>query len=250
MELTQLTDGKGKRIPKTSERIARQLVNYIVDHDLVEGTMLPTEKDLVGTLGVGRTTLREALRLLETRGVITIRPGPGGGPVVRRPRPDDLGEGLTLFLQFAGGSLNDVLEAREALEPMIARLAAERITPEQIEVLEQTIEAMRDNTGNHHLFLRENRRFHEVIAEATGSVILRTFNDTLKSIADGAQVGVEYSARRHAAVAQAHQVIVDALRKGDTDAAEKAMLAHIGEAGDYWRRKYADLTSAPVRWIQ
>lgn len=247
--LTELSTGSGKRNPKTSERIARRLVNYIVDNDLAEGTLLPTEKELVQAFGVGRTTLREALRLLETRGVITIRPGPGGDPVVRRPRPDDLREGLTLFLQFSGASLNDVLEARAALEPMMARLAAERITPEQIDELQATIDNMRGSLGDHDLFLRENQRFHGIIAEATGSVVLLTFNDSLKSIADGASVGVHYTARRHSAVATAHQAIVDALRKGDSAAAEEAMLRHLDEAGDYWRRKYSNLTSSAVRWI-
>src|SRR4051794_35691803 len=83
------------RSPKTSERVARELVDHIVDNDLQEGTMLPNEKQLVEIFEVGRTTVREALRLLETRGAITIRPGPRGGPVVRRPRPDDLREGLS-----------------------------------------------------------------------------------------------------------------------------------------------------------
>ncbi|WP_214109374.1 FadR/GntR family transcriptional regulator [Acrocarpospora catenulata] len=54
--------------------MARELVNHIVENDLVEGTKLPNEKQLVEVFEVGRTTLREALRLLETRGVISIRP--------------------------------------------------------------------------------------------------------------------------------------------------------------------------------
>src|SRR5207248_1815276 len=82
-------------------------------------------------LGVGRTTLREALRLLETRGVLTIRAGPKGGPVVRRPSAEDFGDALALILQFEGASLSDVIEARNALEPMLARLAAPRIDADQ-----------------------------------------------------------------------------------------------------------------------
>src|ERR1700733_13663454 len=74
------------RIPKTSERIAHALASCIVDQGFSEGALLPTEREMVATFRVGRTTLREALRLLETRGVLTIRPGPQGGPVVRRPK--------------------------------------------------------------------------------------------------------------------------------------------------------------------
>jgi GntR family transcriptional regulator, transcriptional repressor for pyruvate dehydrogenase complex len=240
---------KSSRSMKTSERVARDLVNHIVDNDLAEGAKLPNEKQLVEVFGVGRTTLREALRLLETRGVITIRPGPGGGPVVRRPRADDLREGLTLILQFDGGSLKDVLEARTALEPMMARLAAERITDEQLAELAAGVERMRDQSHDHEVFLAENRFFHTRIADIAGSSVLRVFNDTLKSIADGAVVGVEYPARRRLAVATAHEKVVDALRTGDPLAAGEAMRAHVGEAGDFWSRKYPELISRSVRWV-
>jgi DNA-binding FadR family transcriptional regulator len=236
------------RAPKTSERVARELADHIVDNDLQEGTMLPNEKQLVDIFEVGRTTLREALRLLETRGAITIRPGPRGGPVVRRPRPDDLREGLSLILQFTGASLNDVFEARTALEPMIAHLAATRMTQEQLAELDATVTRMRENPDDHETFLMENQRFHGLVAEATGSVILQVFNETLKSIADGAVVGVKYSARRRAAVAAAHERVVEALRNRDADAAEEAMRAHVGEAGEYWWRKYPELVSRGVRW--
>ena len=80
------------RSPKTSERVARDLVTHIIDNNLAEGTKLPNEKQLAEVFQVGRTTLREALRLLETHGVIIIRPGPGGGPVVRRPQRTTCGK--------------------------------------------------------------------------------------------------------------------------------------------------------------
>jgi DNA-binding FadR family transcriptional regulator len=242
-------NGSGERSPKTSERIARRLVNHIIDNDLPPGTRLPNERELVESFGVGRTTVREALRLLETRGAITIRSGPHGGPVIRRPRPEDLSESLTLILQFSGASLNDILEARVAMEPMMARLAAERITDAQLDELDATIESMRANLGNHELFLRENARFHAGVAAATGSAVLRTFNDTLKAIADGAVVGVKYTSRRHAAVAAAHERVMAALRAHDAVAAESAMQVHVEEAGTYWRRHYPNLTSGGVRWI-
>jgi DNA-binding FadR family transcriptional regulator len=240
---------KSPRSPKTSERVARELVNHIVDNKLVEGTKLPNEKALVEVFDVGRTTLREALRLLETRGVITIRPGPGGGPVVRRPKADDLRESLTLILQFSGASLKDVLEARTALEPMMAKLAAETLTKKQVAQLAASVQRMRDHNQDHDVFLEENKYFHTAIAEATGSSVLWVFNETLKSIADGAVVGVEYTSRRRLAVAAAHEAVVEALRNRDPEAAEAAMRKHVGEAGEFWRRHYPELVARDVRWI-
>src|ERR1700722_19133957 len=116
-----------KRTLKTSELIARDLASYIVDQELPEGTALPPERGMVASFGVGRNTLREALRILESRGVITIRSGPGGGPVVRRPRPSDLGEALTLILQFESATFREVMDARAWLEPIVTRSAARSI---------------------------------------------------------------------------------------------------------------------------
>ncbi len=248
--LKGLRSRDGRRNLKASERIARELASRIVENDYEPGTKLPTEKDMVEAFGVGRTTLREALRLLETRGVITIRSGPGGGPVVRRPRASDLADALTLILQFEAASLKDVIEARQALEPMVARLAAERITDEQLKLLRSSVEVMLDNLDDHEVFLEENERFHSTIAEATGNVVLHVFQETVKSVADGAIVGVEYTPHRRKAVAEAHQRIVEALEARDPVASEKAMQEHIGEAGRYWNRKYAALVARPVRWVE
>jgi DNA-binding FadR family transcriptional regulator len=238
-----------ERQPKMSEQIARQIVNHIIDNKLPEGTVLPNERQLIEAFDVGRTTLREALRLLETRGVVTIRSGPNGGPVVRIPRAQDLQESLSLILQFSGSSLADVFEARVALEPVTARLGAERLTHEQLDELAQSIERMRDNLDDQAVFLEENARFHGTIADGTGSHILRVFSDTLKSIADGAILGVEYPMRRRASVAAAHERVLIALRQRDPAGAEAAMREHVAEAGDYWRRKYAPLSTNTVRWV-
>lgn len=238
-----------RRNRKTSELIARDLVNYIVAKKLPPGSMLPTEKEMVESFGVGRTTLREALRLLETRGVITIRSGPRGGPVVRRPDPADLSEALTLILQFEGASLADVVDARQAIEPMVARLAASRITDDQLDELQRTVDAIISEPGRHDVFQIENQRFHSLIASASGSAVLHVFNEAVKTIADGVIVGVDYTPNRRKAVALAHQRIIDALRKRDATGAEKMMQLHIDEAAGYWNRHFSDLVSQPVQWV-
>lgn len=239
-----------RRNLKTSELIAQRLVNFIIDSRLVEGSRLPNESDLFQQLGVGRSTMREALRLLEARGVITIKPGPRGGPVVRTPRPADLGESLTLYLQFARGSLLDVIKARVALEPVMARRAAERIDAETLRALRATIEGIRADLDDRARFLEMNRIFHQMVAESSGSVILSAFNASLKTIADGAAVGVHYSSRRHAAVADAHERILDALTARDPETAGREMYAHLRDAQRFWTKRFPSVVSSPVRWAQ
>jgi DNA-binding FadR family transcriptional regulator len=204
---------------------------------------------MLDEFGVGRTTLREALRLLETRGVLTIRAGPRGGPVVRRPAASDLGGALTLILGFEQARLADVYEARNALEPMLAELAAPRITAADLSELEGSIARMVENLDNHGVFVSENRRFHSVIAGAAGSAVLHVFIETLQSVADGTIVGVEYGRRRREAVADAHRKILECLAAADAQGAGEAMRRHIGEAARYWQAKYPQIYARPVRWL-
>jgi DNA-binding FadR family transcriptional regulator len=238
-----------RRTPKTSEVLARDIARYIIDNDLPEGSMLPIEKGMIESLGVGRTTLREALRLLETRGILMIRAGPKGGPVVRRPVAEHLGEALTLILQFEGASLADVMHARNALEPMLAELAARRISEDELNELDASVVAILSNLENQDVFLTENHRFHTIVARAAGSVVLRVFMETLKSIADGTTVGVEYSPGRKKAVAQAHEALINRLRARDPIGSRRAMQDHLDAAARYWEQKYPDLFGRPVRWI-
>lgn len=236
------------RVPKTSELIARQLADYIVTNRLQENVRLPPESEMMENLGVARGTLREALRLLEIRGVITMKSGPRGGPIVRRPRPADLQEALSLHLQLNDASLSDVLDGRRGIEPLITRLCARRITPEQLDTLDENIAAMRRDADNGKEFHRLTVEFHGVIAVASGSIVLQLFNDSLKAIADGVEAGVQYSKTQVNAVSTAHERILESLRAADEEGAEREMLAHLEEGGRYWRRHYPDLVTRPVQW--
>jgi GntR family transcriptional repressor for pyruvate dehydrogenase complex len=239
-----------RRTPKRSELIAKDLASYIVDSDLQPGTPLPPEHEMIESLGVGRTTLREALRLLETRGVLTIRSGPGGGPVVRRPRPSDLSEALTLILQFEGAALIEVVEARHWLESAVARLAATQITPDEVEELRDINQAIADRPDDLDVVLGQNAEFHRRIGQICGNVVLRVFVETIISVGDGRAVGVSYGKKTVEGIVIAHERIIDALAAGDADAAGAAMSDHLTESQKYWKRRYGTIVNQPVTWIQ
>jgi GntR family transcriptional regulator, transcriptional repressor for pyruvate dehydrogenase complex len=239
----------GRRL-KASERIAARLANYIISQELPEGTRLPPEKQMAEVLGVGRATLREGLRLLETRGAITMKAGPKGGPVVRRPRPSDLGESLAFLLQFEHASLADVMVARTTLEPVLARLAVEHVTEDDLDELALTTEALKQRPNCMKTFHRENSRFHQIIATRSGNPILQAFSESLLSLADGTSVGVEYSAPRVLAVAHAHDRIISALATRDPEQAADAMRCHLDEAERYWDGHYTGFMEKPSRWLR
>jgi GntR family transcriptional repressor for pyruvate dehydrogenase complex len=109
---------------KASESVARDIVDDIVVDRLEEGDNLPPETAMLQHYGVSRETLREALRLLEVQGLITIRRGPGGGPIVGAVDPANLGRVSTLYYHLAGATYRELFEAWVICEPIIAELAA------------------------------------------------------------------------------------------------------------------------------
>src|SRR5690348_7282197 len=144
--------------------VAQRIVRDIVRGGMRPGDLLPPERMMLETYDTGRGTLREALRLLEFQGVIALKPGPGGGPILMNPAPSHLASTLQLLMQLNQAPYRVIVEVRTALEPMISQLAAERITDESLSELAGTVEQMRDSSDDRDSFLDSNRRFHTVIA--------------------------------------------------------------------------------------
>jgi GntR family transcriptional regulator, transcriptional repressor for pyruvate dehydrogenase complex len=236
------------RSPKVSELLARQIVDQILTGSLTDGEPLQTEREMMAAYGVGRSTVREALRLLETRGVVTIKQGLNGGPIVRIPRATDLSESLSLFLSFAGASLQDLLTTRLALEPVIAVLAAEHASASDVTELDECVARMKSDLGDAVVFREENELFHTIVARIAGNPVLLTFIESVKGISDGMTVGVTYSERRRLAVVEAHARIVRAIGENDQDHAREEMQRHLEEAGAYWRKRYGPIYRQPVDW--
>jgi GntR family transcriptional regulator, transcriptional repressor for pyruvate dehydrogenase complex len=114
----------GSTKQKSAVIVAKRIVAAVERERLGPGDKLPPERVMQEQYGVGRSTLREALRFLELQGVLTLKTGPGGGPVLRRPRSSHLATTLALTLQFKDAPFRVIVEARMALEPMMAGLAA------------------------------------------------------------------------------------------------------------------------------
>ena len=114
-----------RRSEKVSAVIAREIVRDIARQQLAPGTTLESESAMLRRYQVARASLREALRILETHGLIRIKPGPGGGPVVSNVTSAAFGRMATLFFQVQGIRFGELVEARLILEQVMARLAAE-----------------------------------------------------------------------------------------------------------------------------
>jgi GntR family transcriptional regulator, transcriptional repressor for pyruvate dehydrogenase complex len=237
---------KQSRAVKASERLAGQLARSIIESDLPDGARLPQEREMLEQLRVARSTLREALRIMEVWGILAIRTGANGGPEVRRPDRQTFRDQLELMLYLRRISLAEVLDARVALEPQIARLAANKIGAEELDILRRTVEVMSERPDDARTYAEANHRFHSTIAGASGSSVLHMVQMTLQHIDDGALPGVDFEATRIASIVAEHARIVEALDRHDPDDSARAMYEHVEAGRVHAEHSYARQLAQPI----
>src|SRR3954452_7706790 len=148
---------------KLSTLLADSITDTILRNGMQPGDRLPPEREMREQFGVGRGTLREALRVLEAEGLIVVRAGPHGGPVVARPDADRLARLLILLLIGWGATLRNVYDVRVVLEPMAIAQAATAATEEQLEAIRASEDAVRAAIDDEPTFIEENQRFHRLL---------------------------------------------------------------------------------------
>ncbi|MBW2612039.1 MAG: FadR family transcriptional regulator [Deltaproteobacteria bacterium] len=155
--------------------IVDQIQEAILEGRLQTGDILPSERDLKEMFNTSRGTLREALRVLEQKGLIEIKLGVGGGSVVKEVSVDKISESLALLIRTQRVSLNHLAEFREAVEGIIAAQAAERATPADIKQLKELLEKARKHIGKgkaaHNDFIEIDKQIHLVLSNITGNPI-------------------------------------------------------------------------------
>jgi GntR family transcriptional repressor for pyruvate dehydrogenase complex len=154
---------------KVYELVAERLAGQISGGELAAGAPLPSERELAETYVVGRSSVREALRMLESRGL--IESSGNGSFVVGRPR-SPLEHSLGLLVAAEEGSARELFEVRRLLECEAAALAAVRRTSAQVRRLETATDEMSAAIEDHDSYVAADIRFHLVIAQATGNRVI------------------------------------------------------------------------------
>ncbi|MBW2311552.1 MAG: FadR family transcriptional regulator [Deltaproteobacteria bacterium] len=142
--------------------MVEQIQDAIIKGTLKPGDKLPPERELTEMFGASRGTLREALRILEQKGLITIKTGVAGGAVVNALSTDQMSESLNLLIRYQKVSLKDLAEFREGVEGLVAGLAAERAKGEHISRLEDS---------HWDEFIEADNRIHLMLAHIAGNPI-------------------------------------------------------------------------------
>jgi DNA-binding FadR family transcriptional regulator len=241
---------KAEKPKKTATLLAQQIVSEIADGGLAPGAPMLSERAMLEEYGVARGSLREALRFLEIQGVISIKTGPGGGPVVERPTFRHLASTIAMLLQLTDTRFHEVVETRLQLEPPLAGKAALRATDDELAALEASVERMHDNLEDRQLFLAENETFHTTLAQAAGNHVLAMLISSLNWICDGTPLGVDFPPNARRSITREHRRIYHALADRDSERASAAMSLHLADFAAYMKRRYPQIMEMPVRWDQ
>src|SRR5919106_1164114 len=207
------------------EEIVRQIKAMIAEGRLKSGDQLPPERDLAEKFLVSRTSVREALRALESVGLIEIRPGEG--TFVREVSVDALVEPLALVLLSQRALIEELFEARRLLEPAIAGLAARRASTDEVQEMERILEAQAREIEQGRTGLAEDAAFHAAIATAAHNrAITRIVHAVMDLLAQSREESISTPGRPTRSH-EDHQRILAAIRGSDSAGAERAMLDHV-----------------------
>ena len=215
-------------VGRISEIIVEQIRLLMRQGQLKPGDRLPPERDLCERFGVSRVTVREALRMLESAGLVEIRVGARGGAFVTAPSSNRVGEGLADLLTLSVISASDVTEVRMILEVGIVPLVCERATEDDLAELEKICQrseaALRDGDYSMDMSLE----FHARVAQATHNPALEMLVESFRGpILMSLQEAREVAPEMGGLGTKEHERFVEAVRRRDADAASRIMREHL-----------------------
>ena len=241
---TATTTGRARRPngSKLAAVIADRMVGDIAQQGWPEGQIVGSEAELLERYGVSRAVLREAVRLLEHQHVARMRRGPGGGLVVLAPTVDSVTDAVSVYLFYVGAEIDEVFDARLALESVAAELAPGRLEERHIDDLRALIE--RERAGD----VRDHRELHNLVASITANPALEFFVDLLTRVSLlYLPANTRLPKTTLTASATAHEAIADAILRGEQRLAANRMRKHLAAEAEYLRarrpsrRRLADL---------
>lgn len=221
---------------KISETIARDIVDAIVADRLGEGDSLPSEGRMLEQYGVSRESLREGLRLLESHGLISIRRGPGGGPVVGNVDPANLGRMTTLYYHLTGATYGELFEAWAVAEGYLAERAARN--PDR-KLVRAALDPYRDDS--HDIanisveeFVHHHTEFHNVLGTLAGNRVMQLSLTAIGQIVTHHIVVTADPRSARLMIHDDHGTIADTVVAGKPIKARDEMRAHLVRVAEYY----------------
>lgn len=210
--------------------LTNDITTLILERGLLPGDPLPTEQELMAELGVGRNSLREAIKVLQALGIIDTRHG--FGMFVAEENLNALHDSLAfrgqMSLRHHGHEANELVDVRQALETGLIGLAIRAVTEEHLDALEQCVIAMEERAAREESFVEQDKDFHRILFEPLENKLLTNllgvFWDVYRTIYDA--IGTDPEITQPAKTAQDHRDILDAVRSKDVDTARELISVH------------------------
>lgn len=236
---------------KTAETVARDVVHSIMNRGLQPGDVLPSEAAMLEQYGVSRESLREGLRLLEVQGMISIRRGPGGGPVVGGVHPANLGRVSTLYFHMAGATYSELFDAWVFAECVMAERAAR--WPDRavrIATMAPYLEPGEAQQTPEELtrFVNEHASFHVAVASLVGNRVLEMSLQTMGSIVSHHVATVDDPRVMRDLLAEDHLRLARAIAAGHATKARRIMQGHIEGVASYTRQRLGARMDDLIEW--
>jgi GntR family transcriptional repressor for pyruvate dehydrogenase complex len=209
------------------DRVVSEIQGLIVGGRLEAGTRLPPERELAEELGVSRTVIREAVRILMTKGLLETRPGVG--TIVRHLTRDQIVEPLSLLVQIRDGdiSFEQLHQVRSILEVEIAGVAALQATEEDITNLRQIMADMEASQDDPDVFAARDTDFHQGLAQTTHNPLLTLLLGVIRDLLEEYMTVVTRYLDVRQQVLPYHYEILEKVAAKDEEGARQAMREHL-----------------------
>jgi DNA-binding FadR family transcriptional regulator len=229
---------------KTSERVALAIVQDIVVEGLHTGDRLLLEPAMMERYGVSRASLREALRLLEVQGLIHLKPGPGGGPLVGSVDPVNLARSATLYFRLGAATYDQVLEAQVMFEPICAELAARH--PDRRSEMEPYFDSAlpSDEAEYRHVTVG----FHRAVYRLATNPVITLLTQAVTHIVTSHIVTTMDPVELRPTIMDEHATLARAIAAGHASRARRLMGEHFAAQHEHYRTHWPDQLSELIQW--
>lgn len=236
------------RSVKTSEAVMVLLVRDMVARGLTSGDRLPTEAEMMRQYGVSRASLREAIRLLEVQGLITLKPGPGGGAAVGAADYRNFARTVTLYLHLGAMTYGEVTTTQEVLEPLLAEAAARN--PDTVAKRTTLAPYLSDDIpAEGPEYRRLSSGFHDAVARLAANGVLALLTRSLSGIVTSHVTAHMDPVQLRPAILDQHRAIARAICAGQHQAARRLMAAHYAHQHQYlaerWPNRLGEIVERP-----
>jgi len=210
-----------------AELVVDKITNSIINNELSDGELLPPETQLCEIFGVSRSILREAIRVLASKGLVKVKQG--YGTLVRVPKIDVPEEAVGTYLKTNTFSLLQIMEIRTPIEIEVAKLAAERRKEMHLQMMEEALQIFHSHSDNVERYANADNDFHRAIIDATGNPL---FGIIIRSVMYYLNLSRQLAIRHFglAVVIEEHQAILEAIKNKEAITAATKMKEHMDGA--------------------